>query len=166
MAHRAADTLDGIRAALRAAQKEEKAVCISGARHAMGGHNSCRRLMIDTRRMNRLLNFGEKARRPEPIHGLGPTHLTSLQKGREQQWTFAQKQTGADKLTIGGCLAANIHGRGLKMPPFIGDVESFKLLTAKGDLVSCSRTENAELFRLAIGGYGLFGLITRSRCAW
>ena len=82
------------------------------------------------------------------------------QKGRERQWTFAQKQTGADKLTIGGCLAANIHGRGLKMPPFIGDVESFKLLTAKGDVVECSRTENPELFRLAIGGYGLFGMIT------
>jgi FAD/FMN-containing dehydrogenase len=84
----------------------------------------------------------------------------SAQKGRERQWTFAQKQTGADKLTIGGCLSANVHGRGLKMPPFIGDVESFKLLTAKGDVVSCSRSENPELFKLAIGGYGLFGLIT------
>ena len=83
-----------------------------------------------------------------------------MQKGRERQWTFAQKQTGADKLTLGGCLSANVHGRGLKMPPFIGDVESFRLLTPKGEVVNCSRTENSELFRLAIGGYGLFGLIT------
>ena len=28
---------------------------------------------------------------------------------------------------------------------------------------TCSRSENAELFRLAIGGYGLFGVITRVR---
>ena len=30
-------------------------------------------------------------------------------------------------------------------------------------LRNCSRSENAELFRLAIGGYGLFGAITRVR---
>ena len=83
-----------------------------------------------------------------------------MQKGRERQWTFAQKQTGADKLTIGGCLvgqrprprpeAAALHRRRRVLP----------LLTPKGEVVNCSRTENNELFRLAIGGYGLFGLIT------
>ena len=52
------DTLDGIRAALRAAQKEEKAVCIAGARHAMGGQQFLQDgLLIDTRRMNRVLGF-------------------------------------------------------------------------------------------------------------
>ena len=57
-----------------------------------------------------------------------------------KQWTFSQKQTGADKLTIGGSLSANIHGRGLALPPFISDIESFKLLNARGDLLQCSRT--------------------------
>jgi FAD/FMN-containing dehydrogenase len=85
--------------------------------------------------------------------------LTQAQRGREKQWGFAQKQTGADRLTMGGCLSANVHGRGLTLPPFVGDVESFKLLDAKGELFNCSRAENPELFRLAIGGYGLFGFI-------
>ena len=31
----------------------------------------------------------------------------------------------------------------------------------RGALVTCSRTSNAELFSLAIGGYGLFGVIAR-----
>jgi len=159
------DTLDGVRSAIRAAQKEEKQVCLSGARHAMGGQQFLADgLMIDTRRLSKVLAFDQEKGHLEVEAGMQWPQLlqvlTSAQKGREQQWTFAQKQTGADKLTIGGCLAANIHGRGLKMPPFIGDVESFKLLTARGELVNCSRTENAELFRLAIGGYGLFGLIT------
>ena len=159
------DTLDGIRAALKAAQKEERAVCISGARHAMGGQQFLADgLMIDTRRMNRVLGFDPEKGHLEVEAGMQwpqlLQNLVNVQKGRERQWTFAQKQTGADKLTIGGCLAANIHGRGLKMPPFIGDVESFRLLTPKGEVVNCSRTDNAELFRVAIGGYGLFGLIT------
>ncbi len=87
-------------------------------------------------------------------------YLHESQRGEPAPWAFAQKQDGADRLTIGGSLSANIHGRGLTLAPFIQDVESFKLVDAKGALRSCSRTDNPELFRLAIGGYGLFGLIT------
>ena len=46
------------------------------------------------------------------------------------------------------------------MKPFVADVESFVLVDAAGESRTCSRTENAELFRLAIGGYGLFGAIS------
>jgi FAD/FMN-containing dehydrogenase len=159
------DTLDALRNALKSAQKEQKPVCISGSRHAMGGQQFVADgLMIDTRRMNRVLGFDAERGHLEVEAGIQwPAllqHLVAAQKGREPQWTFAQKQTGANKLTIGGCLSANVHGRGLKMPPFIGDVESFRLLTARGEVVQCSRSDNPELFRLAIGGYGLFGLIT------
>ncbi len=45
------------------------------------------------------------------------------------------------------------------MKPFVGDVESFVLVGPDAEAVRCSRDENAELFRLAIGGYGLFGCI-------
>jgi FAD/FMN-containing dehydrogenase len=38
-------------------------------------------------------------------------------------------------------------------------VLSFRLLKADGTIVTCSRSENAELFSLALGGYGLFGII-------
>jgi FAD/FMN-containing dehydrogenase len=36
-------------------------------------------------------------------------------------------------------------------------------MDADGNTRTCSRTENADLFRLAIGGYGLFGVVTRVR---
>jgi FAD/FMN-containing dehydrogenase len=45
------------------------------------------------------------------------------------------------------------------LKPIIGDVESFRLVDATGATKLCSRSENSELFRLAIGGYGLFGVI-------
>src|SRR3712207_1726115 len=50
-------------------------------------------------------------------------------------------------------------GRGLTLPPFVGDVESLTLLGSDGERRTCSRTENTELFRLVCGGYGLFGFI-------
>jgi FAD/FMN-containing dehydrogenase len=92
---------------------------------------------------------------PELIAG-----YLSMQNGDDQAWGIAQKQTGADRLTMAGTIAANAHGRGLKMRPFVSDVESFVLVDATGTAKMCSRTENPELFRLVHGGYGLFGVVT------
>jgi hypothetical protein len=61
---------------------------------------------------------------------------------------------------MAGTIAANAHGRGLKLKPFISDVESFVLVDATGTIQRCSRRENPELFRLVHGGYGLFGVVT------
>jgi FAD/FMN-containing dehydrogenase len=46
------------------------------------------------------------------------------------------------------------------MNPLIYNIESFTLINADGKLIRCSRDENNELFRVAIGGYGLLGLIS------
>src|SRR4029078_10471580 len=81
---------------------------------------------------------------------------------RSRQWGIYQKQTGADRLSLAGALACNAHGRGLNLKPIIDQVRAFDLVDATGTLRTCSRTENPELFRLAIGGYGVLGFVTRS----
>jgi FAD/FMN-containing dehydrogenase len=87
-------------------------------------------------------------------------HLLWTFADQPDGWGIIQKQTGADHLTLGGALAANIHGRGLRHRPFVGDIESFAIVDAAGSLQVCSRTKNPRLFALAIGGYGLFGPVT------
>ena len=82
------------------------------------------------------------------------------QEGRSCQWGIAQKQGGLDWLTIGGTLSANAHGHALTMAPIVSDVASFELVDSQGNVQQCSREKNAELFRLVIGGYGLFGVIS------
>ena len=156
--------VDGIRAAFAAARAEDKPICVAGSRHAMGTQQfATDGVLIDTRKMAKVLKLDPTLGLLEIEAGIQwPNlydYLITEQAGRDKQWTFAQKQAGADRLTIGGCLASNIHGRGLKLPPFVGDVESFTLVNHKGDLVNCSRRENAELFSAAIGGYGLFGVV-------
>ncbi|HVJ22778.1 MAG TPA: FAD-dependent oxidoreductase, partial [Burkholderiales bacterium] len=86
------DTLDGVRNAIKAAQKEEKAVCFSGARHAMGGQQFLTDgLMIDTRKMSRVLAFDADKGHIEVEPGIQwPAllhYLVNAQKGRERQWT-------------------------------------------------------------------------------
>ena len=156
--------LDGVRKAFELAKTEEKNLCFAGGRHSMGGQPFAEDgVLIDTRKFSRVIGFDIEQGQIEVEPGLmWPqllAHLKSAQAGRERPWTFAQKQAGADRMTIGGSLSANIHGRGLTQAPFIGDIVSFRLLNARGDLAQCSRTENPELFRLAIGGYGLFGFV-------
>jgi len=56
-------------------------------------------------------------------------------------------------------LSANAHGVDPQYGPIIETVRSFRLLRPDGSVINVSRTEFPELFRLVIGGYGLFGVI-------
>ncbi len=142
-----------------------RAISIAGGRHAMGGQQfGAGAVLVDMTRLNRVVHLDRDKGLVEVQAGIEwPALIDALVKAGEERgpaWGIRQKQTGADRLTIGGALAANAHGRGLRMRPFIGDVESFVLIDAGGKPRRCSRTENAQLFRLAIGGYGLFGVIS------
>jgi FAD/FMN-containing dehydrogenase len=64
-----------------------------------------------------------------------------------------------NNFTVGGSLSVNCHGWQYGRPPIASTVESFHLMKADGTVLRCSRTENKELFSLALGGYGLFGII-------
>lgn len=152
------ESLDSLRQIV--AGSGSKPVVASGSRHAMGGQQFVTGgVVVDMRRLDRVLRFDQESGLIEVEAGLEWPGLASFLLRRQSRWGFAQKQTGADKLTLGGALSSNIHGRGLRMRPFIADIESFNLVDARGRLRSCSRRQNAELFRLAIGGYGLFGAV-------
>jgi FAD/FMN-containing dehydrogenase len=124
-------------------------------------------LLVDTRKLNRVLHLDRQRGILEVEAGIEWPELIEgyllLQNADRQAWGIAQKQTGADRLTIAGTIAANAHGRGLTLKPFVSDVESFVLVDATGAARTCSRTENPELFRLVVGGYGLFGIVTSAR---
>lgn len=151
--------------ALTQARRRGLSVSVAGGRHAMGGQQflsgGC---VIDMRGLNRILDFNQDTGLitvesgiiwPELMRG-----YLSLQAGEQHQWGIRQKQTGADSLTVGGAIAANIHGRGLDCAPFSCDVESIQVITPAGDMLTCSRRLNPDLFRMVVGGYGLFGIIT------
>lgn len=154
-----------VSARVRAAAGTGECFSICGGRHAMGGQQfgeNC--VLLDLLRLTDigpvdgtrgLVEAGAGITWPELI-----TRLHEQQTGAARVWSIRQKQTGADRLTLGGALAANAHGRGLRMRPFVDDVEAFTLVDAAGTIRRCSRDENPALFRLAIGGYGCFGVIT------
>ena len=160
--------VEELTAAILRARAAGTPVSVAGGRHAMGGQQFGEAgVLIDTRALNAVLGF-DAGRGTVTVEGgiQWPQlieYLTTSQEGREPQWGIYQKQTGADRLSIGGALACNAHGRGLNLKPIVQQVDEFDLVDASGAVRTCSRTEHPELFRMAIGGYGLFGVVTRVR---
>jgi FAD/FMN-containing dehydrogenase len=159
-------SIDEIQAALRGARKEGRAVSVAGGRHAMGGQQFGREtLLLDMKAFNRVVSLDRVKGHVTVEGGIEwpelVDYLNREQAGQPHPWAIREKQTGVDRVSLGGSLASNVHGGGLRFPPIVGDVESFDLVGADGRIRTCSRRENPELFSLAIGGYGLFGLIAR-----
>ena len=139
-----------------------RALAISGSRHAMGGQQfATGETLIDMRGLNRVLDMDLERGVVHAEAGIEWPELLAFlhraQRGREAVWTIPTKQGGADRLTLGGAIAANAHGRTLTCAPMGEGIESLTLIGPNGSPVRCDRDENPERFALAIGGYGLFG---------
>nr|CAB3475395.1 unnamed protein product [Digitaria exilis] len=69
-------------------------------------------------------------------------------------------------LTVGGTLSnAGVSGQAFRHGPQVSNVNQLEIVTGRGDVVTCSPEENADLFYAALGGLGQFGIITRARIA-
>lgn len=153
-----------IQALIKDCRKRGRSIGVSGSRHATGGQQfAAHSLLLDIRGMNQIVGLDMKTGLLRAESGIEwPALLQGYlaAQGNDAAWGIRQKQGGADHMTLGGALSANAHGHCLGSPPMIADVEWIEMVTADGKLQRCGRKENAELFSLAIGGYGLFGVIT------
>ena len=71
---------------------------------------------------------------------------------------------GTRFVTVGGMIAADVHGKNHHRDGTFGaHVESLTLAGADGAIRECSREENADLFRATLGGMGLTGVILSAR---
>lgn len=71
---------------------------------------------------------------------------------------------GTRHVTVGGMIAADVHGKNHALNGSIGSwVERIHLRLADGSELSCSPHEYADVFRATLGGLGLTGLILNVR---
>ncbi len=67
---------------------------------------------------------------------------------------------GTQFITLGGMVSADVHGKDHHATGGFGaHVSDIRMRLASGDIVTASRTENADLFKATIGGMGLLGHI-------
>jgi FAD/FMN-containing dehydrogenase len=141
---------------LKYAKENNLKISIAGARHSMGGHTMYpngivlnmlpyKQMELDT--TNNILTIGSGALWEDAIK-----YLDKHGKSIAIMQAFSS-------FSIGGSISVNGHGWQKNLPPIAASVISFTLLTQNGEIINCNRQENQELFKLTIGGYGLFGVI-------
>lgn len=62
--------------------------------------------------------------------------------------------------SLAGAISTGTHGTGLAFTGLAGQVRAMRIVTATGDIVECSPSQNAELFHVARVGLGVFGVIS------
>lgn len=163
-----ASSSEQIQSLVQSAANKSLSLSVCGARHAMGGQQfSSNGILLDMSKYKKILALDTEKGIVSVEAGINWKDLIyglkemQAERKPDQTWVIAQKPTGADELTLGGSLAANVHGRGLTMKPLISDVEEFTLIDAQGRIRIVNRMTDPEMFSLAIGGYGLFGIISQ-----
>lgn len=145
-----------LRQLLKYANRHNFKVSISGAQHSMGGHTiypdgiSIDMLPYDHMSFDEntnILTIGSGASWSKALQ-----YLDGFGKSIGVMQSFSN-------FSVGGSLSVNGHGWQAGAPPISSQVIGFTLMNADGQIIYCSRDENAELFKLVTGGYGLFGII-------
>jgi FAD/FMN-containing dehydrogenase len=153
--------LDALRAELKAAASQGRPVSVGAARHSMGGQALPRdgvamtfdvsvgtaSAWIEPNRQARTYRVAAGARWSQVIRALDPIGYSP-----------AVMQSNND-FGAAATLSVNAHGWPVPYGPFGATVRSFRVMLASGELVTCTPVENADLFGLANGGYGLLGVV-------
>ncbi|WP_412551890.1 FAD-binding protein [Shimia sp. MIT910701] len=144
-----------LRTEMTEAAKNNRPVNIGAARHSMGGQAIPRNGTaitfdhgaIELDRTNLTYRVHAGARWSQVIAALDA-----------EGFSPAVMQSNND-FGIGATFSVNAHGWPVPYGPMGATVRSLRMLLPSGDVVDCSPTENSNLFKLAMGGYGLIGVI-------
>jgi len=143
---------------IKLANQNNKKVIARGERHSMGGQTIADNgYIIDTKYMNHILDFdpNNKTVTVEP----GVTWYTLIHYLNLYGFSPEILQSYAS-FSIGGSVSVNIHGI-TSDDVLAKSILELEIVNADGDIITCNRQQNTKLFSLIIGGYGLFGIITK-----
>ena len=73
---------------------------------------------------------------------------------------FLKVTPGTKLITVGGAIASDVHGKNHHVGGCFSEcVTGLRLMLANGEVMSCSKDVNTEMFRATCGGMGLTGVI-------
>ena len=135
-------------------------ISIAGACCSQGLHIAIRNgTMIDLKHLNHVVGFDKKKKQITVEAGITWRDIQIYID--RHNLSLAAIQSYND-FSVGGSLSVNAHGRDIHHGSLITAVDSVDILLASGTVVHANRTENADIFFGAIGGYGALGIIIRA----
>ena len=141
--------------ALAYARAHGLTVSPAGMKHSMGGQAFRKGgVVLDMKGMNAIAL--DVATRTVTV-GAGAT-WHDIQNAIHPRFAVKAMQS-TDIFTVGGSISVNAHGMDHQAGAVMGSIRSLRVMLADGRIVTVSRTENPDLFRHIVGGYGLFGVM-------
>lgn len=135
-------------------------VALRGAGCSYGDASTNRdNFVLDLCAMNKILAF-------DPTTGLATVEpgvtVRDLWRKAIVYGYWPKVVSGTAAVTMGGAAAMNIHGKNNYALGSFGEcVQSFDLLTPRGELVHVTRDSDGDLFHAALSGFGMLGCITK-----
>ena len=153
-------SVEEVAAAFGDVRRQGASLALRGAGCSYGDASTNRNgHVLDLTSMNNILSF-------DPATGVAECEpgvtVRDLWKRSIAHGYWPRVVSGTMQVSMGGAAAMNIHGKNnYRLGAFGEGVRSFELMTPKGELVRCSREQNADLFHAAIGGFGMLGCFTK-----
>lgn len=130
-------------------------ITVAGSRHTQGGHILCQdSIFLDSKGFKKIELIDSNTIRTQA--GATWKDIIGFLNPLGKSVDIMQSD---HEFSIGGSLAANVHGWQFKKAPIIQSIKSFRIMLSDGEIINCSRQENSDIFFSAIGGYGLLGII-------
>ncbi|MBT6121001.1 FAD-binding oxidoreductase [bacterium] len=142
---------------VKLAKEQTKKISISGSKHSQGGHIGYPdSLHINMSLFDEIISIDVERKVAAVQSGVT---WEVLQQKLNKVGLAVKVMQSSGIFTVGGSLSVNCHGRDPRFGTISETVESFRLLTADGKIISVSKKLTPDLFNAVIGGYGLFGII-------
>lgn len=124
------------------------------------GDSSLAPRVISTHRFNRFLAFDPESGRLTCESGVSLADI--LDVFVPMGW-FLSVTPGTRFVSVGGAIASDVHGKNHHLAgSFCNHLEGMDVMLPGGEVLTCSRTQNPELFRATCGGMGLTGVVLRA----
>lgn len=115
---------------------------------------------IHMKHFNRMLSFDEQS--GQLVAESGVLLADIIEAFIKRGW-FPYVTPGTKFVTLGGMIAADVHGKNHHKEGSFGNYISWiDVLTSDGSVRRCSKSDNEDLFKWTIGGMGLTGVIVRA----
>ena len=122
---------------------------------------SAESIAIELTAFDRILGFDSNSAVVEVEAGIT---LGALFKFLAPRGYYLLVQPGHYAITVGGCIAADVHGKNpARDGTFITQVEQIRLFHPRHGYVEISREKESPLFHATCGGMGLTGIIVSAR---
>ncbi len=117
--------------------------------------------IFSTKRLNKFIHFDRLNGIIECESGV---LLSDVLEVVVPQGYFLYVTPGTKFISVGGAVASDVHGKNHHAEGCFSEwVISFQLLNEIGEVITCSREENEDVFWATIGGMGLTGIIISAK---